>query len=252
MALRVALTLAALLVVSPTMAKTLWVCTDNAEIQAGNFVLFNNVWNKGTTRSYEQCISSGDKGFRWRWRWPGGDLIPEAYPEIVFGHQPWRGSSTTDALPRRLRSVGALTVEYEARLAGHGQFNLAFQLWLVDRVPPAPDRARTELMVWVANRGMEPAGSRIGRLHQEGVTYAIYSARRKHFDRGVERRWDLLTLVADREVLTGPLEIGALLEALRRRSLVSGELWVANVDFGTELVSGAGSTFIAGYDVSVD
>ena len=94
--------------------------------------------------------------------------------------------------------------------------------------------------------------SRIGRLTQDGIAYTLYSAQRKPLDRGVERRWTLLTLLADRDVLTGPLDLGGLLGALRKRALVSNELWVANVDFGTELVSGAGSAHIKDYDITLD
>jgi hypothetical protein len=228
-----------------------WNCVDNAEISVGKMLLVNNVWNKGTIRDYEQCIAGDPEILRWRWRWPGGDLMPEAYPEIVFGHHPWRQESTTEELPRRLGDLRELTVEYAADLRGDGVHNLAFQLWLVDRVPPTPDAARAEVMVWVANRGMEPAGRRAYHLGEQAGGYEVYESQREHLDRGVWREWKLVTLVARERRLAGSLDVGALLRELADQGFLVKDSWIANLDLGTEVVAGAGSAAIRGYRINV-
>lgn len=237
--------------VAPSLAETpTWTCVDNAELTLGSLVLFNNVWNKGTIQDYEQCIAADDRALRWRWRWPGGDLMPEAYPEVVFGHHPWRQDSTTDALPRRLEGVEELTVHYAAELDGEGVYNLAFQSWLVDRVPATPDAARAEVMVWISNHGMKPAGRRVHLIARE-AEYDVYESPRRHLDRGAWRTWQLLTLVAREELLAGPLDLGALLNELSAQGLLANGLWIANVDLGTEVAGGSGSAVVSDYRVSV-
>ncbi|MCG8588609.1 MAG: hypothetical protein MJE66_04895 [Proteobacteria bacterium] len=228
-----------------------WNCADNAELRRGPLLLFNNVWNKGSLDDYEQCIALGEDAFHWRWRWPGGDLMPEAYPEIVFGHHPWRTDSTTEALPRKLGDAGPLEVEYAVRLAGGGRHNLAFQLWLVDALPPTPAGARAEVMVWVANHGMTPAGEKTSVLAHADARYDLYEAQREHLDRGVPRSWKLVTLVSQRPQLEARLELGALLQQLVERGHLDEALWVANVDLGTEVVSGSGSADVTAYRVTV-
>jgi hypothetical protein len=228
-----------------------WRCDDNVEVRLGEFLLFNNVWNKGSIRDYEQCVSGGSDAFRWRWRWPGGDEMPEAFPEIVFGYHPWRDASTSADLPRRLADLEALRVEYDARVEGTGAYNVAFQLWLVDRVPPRPDGARAEVMVWVANRGMRPAGRHAQGLTMGGVEYDVYEAERKHLDRGVWRDWRLITLVSRKEQMAGPLEVMPLLRALSDRGRLAEALWLANLDLGTEVVAGSGSAEVVGYRVEL-
>jgi hypothetical protein len=242
----------ALFVVDSSFAKPPeWSCVDNAEIRVGKFLLSNNVWNKGTIRDYEQCIAQDGDVLKWRWRWPGGDLMPEAYPEIVFGLHPWRKVSTTPELPLRLVDLRELTVEYAAELQGDGVHNLSFQLWLVDRVPPSPDAARTEVMVWVANRGMRPAGRWSYHLGKGDGGYDVYESQRKHLDGEVWREWRLITLVAREERLTGPLDIRALLMELAGQRLAAKDPWIANVDLGTEVVAGAGSAAIRAYRINV-
>jgi hypothetical protein len=242
----------ALFLVDPSFAAPPeWNCVDNAAIRLGEILLSNNVWNKGATRDYEQCIAQDGHVLKWRWRWPGGDLMPEAYPEIVFGHHPWRQESTTAELPRRLGDLKELTVEYAAALQGDGVHNLSFQLWLVDRVPPSPDALRTEVMVWVANRGMQPAGRRLYHLGEGDGGYDVYESQRKHLDGEVWREWRLVTLVAREERLVGPLDMRALLMELAGRRLAAKDAWIANVDLGTEVVAGAGSAAIRDFRVNV-
>ena len=144
-----------------------------------------------------------------------------------------------------------MTVEYAADLQGDGVHNLSFQLWLVDRVPPSPDTARTEVMVWVANRGMQAAGRRLYHLGKGDGGYDVYESQRKHLDGEVWREWNLLTLVAREERLAGPLDIGALLMELTRQRLIARDSWIANVGLGTEVAAGAGSAAIHGYRVNV-
>jgi hypothetical protein len=228
-----------------------WHCDDNAEVRVGTLRLVNNVWNKGSVRDYEQCVSAGRDSLRWKWSWPGGDTMPEAFPEIVFGWHPWRDASTSPDLPRRLADLEELRVEYDARVEGEGVYNLAFQLWLVDRLPPRPDAARAEVMVWVANRGMQPAGRPVRRAAIGGVEYDLYEAERKHLDRGTWRAWSLVTLVSRERRMAGPLDVSPLLRALSEQGRLDETLWVANLDLGTEVVAGSGHAEVAGYRIEV-
>ena len=228
-----------------------WRCDDNVEIALDELLVSNNVWNKGAVRDYEQCIAARPGPIRWKWRWPGGDLMPEAYPEIVFGHHPWRDASTTPRLPVRVREVDELTVDYSVSVDGDGIFNLAFQLWLVDRLPPTPEAARAELMVWVVNRGMTPAGEWTGELAAGSARFDVFESDREHLDRGVPRRWRLVTLVATEPRPVGALRLGDLLRTLTAQGRLKPEHWIANLDLGTEIVAGSGRAEIRRYDVEV-
>jgi hypothetical protein len=233
-------------------ADTGWSCADNAELPQGELLLSNNVWNKGGTSGYEQCIALDPPGFLWRWRWPGGDPMPEAFPELVFGWQPWRAASTTDRLPRRLRDLGAGRVRWAVELEGDGVHNLALQLWLVAGARAEPDTVRGEVMVWLVNRGMTPAGSRSGALRLGADELDLHRAERRHDDRGVERAWSMWTLVSRRPRPSGELDLGALLGALREAHGLAPGLWLANVDLGTEIAAGSGRVRVRSFEVVLD
>lgn len=228
-----------------------WSCDDNAELHLGGLVLFNYVWNKGTIHDYEQCIAGDDELLRWRWRWPEGDLMPEAYPEVVFGHHPWRPESTTPELPQRVKDLKKLRATYRAKLEGSGVYNLAFQLWFVDHLPATPDAAQAEVMVWVANRGMRPAGRQTAHIVHGDHEYEVFESDRRHLDRGEWREWHLITLVSRVEQLVGPLDVRPLLEKLRDRGQLGPDLWLANVDLGTEVAAGSGSAELIGYSIEL-
>jgi hypothetical protein len=229
-----------------------WSCADNAELQHGELLLSNNVWNKGRTSGYEQCIALDPPGFLWRWRWPGGDAMPEAFPELVFGWQPWRAASTTDRLPRRLRDLGAGRVRWAVELEGDGVHNLALQLWLVAGARAEPDAVRGEVMVWLVNRGMTPAGSGSGALRLGADELDLHRAERRHDDRGVERAWSMWTLVSRRPRPSGELDLGALLGALTEAHGLAPGLWLANLDLGTEIAGGSGRARVRAFEVILD
>ena len=230
-----------------------WECEDNAEIRSGEVVLSNNVWNRGSTKDYEQCVAvqGGSDAFLWRWRWPGGDLMPDAFPEIVFGWQPWHRESTSNALPRRLRGLRRLEAHYDASVTAEGVYNLAFQLWFVASEVVKPAAVRAEVMVWIANEGMSPAGAQI-ETPAGAAGFDLYLAERRHIDRGVERTWRILTLVARRPRPSGSIDLGSLLRALSAAGHLDRELWLANVDLGTEIAAGSGQAAIRGYRIEIE
>ena len=50
-------------------------CHDWTRLSDGNYIVENNVWNKGNMNTYQQCVYLLDKGNAvnagWGWDWPG-------------------------------------------------------------------------------------------------------------------------------------------------------------------------------------
>jgi hypothetical protein len=161
-------------------------------------------------------------------------------------------ASTTDQLPRRLRELGPTRVRWAVELEGDGLHNLALQLWLVTGARAGPDAVRGEVMVWLVNRGMTPAGSRSGVLRLGSDELDLHRAERRHADRGVERAWSMWTLVSRRSRPSGELDLGALFGALVEAHGVAPDLWLANVDLGTEIAAGSGRVRVRSFEVVLD
>lgn len=68
-----------------------------------------------------------------------------AFPDILYGKNPWADSSTTPLLPVRLSSIQSLSVDLEQDGPGHR--NTAFQIWLTDSLGNKPANITREIMV---------------------------------------------------------------------------------------------------------
>lgn len=227
-------------------AEAEWHCDDYHRVAVGDFLLSNNVWNKGDIRDYRQCIATrgGGAPLRWRWRWPGGDIVPEAFPAVIFGWKPWLSRSTHPALPVRVDRIRKLDVRHDASIeADGGVYNLALDLWIVSDPPPRPERITTEVMVWLVNRGMRPAGERVGGVTLDGVEWELWDGR-------IES-WRYLAFVhpgpPPERIVVAPL-LAHLVEAGR----LSGEHWLASVELGTELAGGEGMLTLSTLELRVD
>ena len=60
---------------TPQSVDALLACEDNQRIIVGDYILFNNVWNKAEWTDYMQCVfaqtDTPPTVMGWRWDWPG-------------------------------------------------------------------------------------------------------------------------------------------------------------------------------------
>jgi hypothetical protein len=136
-------------------------------------------------------------------------------------------------------------------VTAEGVHNLAFQLWLVRGETVEPAGVLTEVMVWIANQGMTPAGAPIDS-RELGGEFELLGGVRTHLDRGVERTWTILTATARRPQMQGPIDLGSILRALTATGHLDPDSWLANVDLGTEIVAGSGRAVVRDYRIEVD
>jgi hypothetical protein len=223
-------------------------CEDWANIVSGPYVLFNNVWGKRDITDYEACVAiSGekeDRSFSWKWRWPyGPDVV--AYPEIIFGRSPWREESTTPDLPRMVGKSDP-QVKFKTDLEAKGMYNLTFDLWITRNDSPKEADITHEIMIWVANSGGIPDGKVEHVVKIEGVEYDIW-VKRNHGTTG----WTYIAFVGRMERRKGKLDFGAFLSSLIKKDLLSPELFLSSIEFGTEITGGEGKCAIAGYKIDM-
>jgi hypothetical protein len=59
-------------------------------------------------------------------------------------------------------------------------------------------------------------------------------------------------LVADKPILHGPLDIGAIIDYLLQTRLLDGNVYVACLELGNEVASGSGKTEVRNYAVHLE
>jgi hypothetical protein len=231
-----------------------WALLDLEEYQAQN-----NTWGKGTLNGWSQCIGIGnnDDGTliaRWTWDWLNAGGNVKAYPEIVFGQKPG-SSSTSGSIPEQINQITSASVSYNVVSTYTGSGNLAFDIWLTDTdnpttwgVPPITH----EIMIWLDYYGsMSPGGAWKGRESIDGSTYSVYVG--ENYGDG----WRYIAFVrtpsqkVPSQQGAGTLELVAFLNYLLENDLVTGEEFLASIEFGNEVAGGTGETLLNHYSVSI-
>lgn len=223
----------------------------------GWYVL-NNVWNPGSLAygsdyTIDSVYSASDLTSKttFNWSFPvttDSAHTIRAYPEVIFGPAPMSGghkaSDITTVLPAQVSSLASLTADYDVSYKGNtGGFNVAFDIWLTDTPNGGADTVTTEVMVWVHKGDFDAFGTQVGTYSNGAVTGKIYAS--------TSGDWTYTAVVLDQDAPKGQLDIAGILTTLKGLNLVSSTDYVASVELGSEVVSGAGSLTINNLDLNV-
>jgi hypothetical protein len=127
---------------------------------------------------------------------------------------------------------------------------MAFDIWLTDTqnpstwgVPPITQ----EIMIWLDYYGwMRPGGTWLEQTSIDGVPYNVYVG--ENFGDG----WRYIAFVrAKLQLGAGSLNLVSFLTYIQGKGLATGEEYLASIELGNEVVSGAGETILHQYAVSV-
>jgi hypothetical protein len=220
--------------------------------------IFNNGWNaKANTGPFHQKVfvkeSNGKLIFGWAWKWWGGGTDVASYPEIQVGHSPWVGEvAPNSGFPFRVGSK-KLVVDYDVSMRASGSYDLAFEFWTVSSPSVTKSGITHEVMIWLDENRLGPAGSLVATATIAGNQFRIFFAN-NHGDAsgGSSNTWTIISLIADKPILHGPLDIGAIIDYLMHARLLDSNVYVACLEFGNEVVSGSGRTEVRNYAVHVE
>jgi hypothetical protein len=225
-------------------------CADWDRNRAGPYVIENNVWNKGDLRSYQQCVymddDEGEINAGWAWNWPGIRFNVVAYPNIIYGKNPWL-PSTTPKLPIRIDEIPCLEAEFEVIQSGSGKGNLAFDLWITDSDSAQPSDITHEIMIWLSHSGIRPAGSKVDTLHVDGIDLGLW--KKENHNPSEDYEWTFLAYVYPSPHTEGSIDLKDLLDYLVDGGYLRSDAYLAAIQLGNEIVSGHGQTLISTYEI---
>ncbi len=223
----------------------------------GRYRLLNNSWNKGATtgRHRQKIFVKDDNGktvFGWVWKWRDSSGVA-TYPEVQVGHSPWNGEVSPNSGFPFLAGTKPLVVDYDIALEASGSYNLAFEFWVLSGLPPSKDTITHEVMIWVAGERLGAAGSEVGKATVQGTTYAV-NLQKNHGDASGQNQntWTIISLLADRPVLHGPLDVGKIIDYLLKQGLLNPQHYIANLELGDEVQRGSGTTVVRNYNVRLE
>lgn len=213
-------------------------CEDWFLVRHEDLVFRNNVWNKQDIIDYEQCLLvqdiNGDPRVGWAWRWPREDGRVKGYPEVAYG---WASN-----LPRIVNDLEELSIDYAIEVEAEGIYNVAFDAWIRKEPKPLDDNPFVELMIWIGDGGMVPAGEKIATLTTSGVTFDMFV---DDFP-----NWKYVAYQAQEDVLEGSVDVVPFLRHMVERGVISGSEYFTSLHLGNEVVQGEGEAQLSRFDVT--
>lgn len=214
-------------------------CDDFSQITKGSYEIVNNIWDRAGYPG-KQCITRSG----WTWDWPMSSQGVRSYPSIRQGWQPWAGRSTLAKLPIQVSKMKSISASFNVTTKQTGSYNTTFEMWIVNSATPSPRSIRTEIMIWTDRSILVPAGSKIDTVTLGGRKYDLWL---KEGHQG----WRYVAYVAQRRQLSGSLRLDAFVADCVKRGWVKPDEYVADIEFGNEIVNGKGSTVLNSISFSV-
>lgn len=235
-------------------------CQDWENQRAGEFIVENNIWNKGGTSDYRQCVGMAPakdaKGFdfAWDWNWNSPSNEVRAYPELIYGMKPWATQSTSPVLPRQVSDLKVLSTRFDRESNRNGKGNLAFDLWLTSTAARAAGETNTplrhELMIWLEDwGGIVPFGSYRETVRIDEIDWQLYTGTATWGP----KPWQYIAYRAASPVPAEvSLNLKAFLDHLQGRKIIEAQDWLASVELGNEIMHGQGSTRIRNFRLEAE
>ena len=222
---------------------TIVLSNDWAKYSSTDFWTINNVANKGSLKNgidYTQTITVDTNTFpsntRLSWSWPDTfNPMTFAYPEVVVGYKPWDNFGPTN-YTSQINAIQDFKIDYNLTLGGQtDNYNVAFTMWLTDEANGQRDDITHEVMVWVHDGNMNPAGTKVG--FYDGPTFdADIWVHPSHGDTagGSGVIWKYIALETTTDVLAGQIDMKALLLDLKAKGIITGTEYVNGYELGAE------------------
>ncbi|MBA4807425.1 hypothetical protein [Brevundimonas sp.] len=222
-------------------------------IHDGWYVL-NNVWNPGKmvqgvdytiASTYTPGAPNADVTFQWSFPFTTETFTNiKAFPEIIFGPAPMSGGQkSTDVsavFPVKVSDIGDLILDYSVDYTGNtGGFNVAFDIWLTSVEGGGASTLTNEVMIWVHKGDFAPFGELVGRYVTDDFSASVYHS------------GTYTAFVLDSDLKAGQIDLDAMFDYMIGLGIMSEDEFLASVELGAEVQSGAGSLTIDHLDIDL-
>lgn len=229
--------------------------------------LQNNVWNSHSTDGFawRQCLATRAINttieYGWYWRWPEDGSVVYAQPQVTLGQTPWVGHSQPyPGYPIPLKGLEKLVFDYDIEINASGKLNLVASLWMTTSpvIKKRADKASiaVEFKIWTyATPGFSanPAGQQLGEMTASGIRWEVWVEKNLRDTSGFnDNQWVFVAFRAKEPQLAIEYDAAEMIAYAIENNLFDKDLYIADIQLGTEVMSGEGETWLKQFSVSLE
>ena len=207
----------------------------------GSYQIQNDEWGLlNDSGGYQEVCPGSSSSGSWNsiWNWTTGSGGIKAYPSIYRGWQiggTW--SPDHGGFPALLSSNPQLPTSVAFSTRGNNQYPSSYDVFFTSSASPSgTTEPSAEMMVWLSYSGNSPNGNlKFSNVTLGNVsgTWNVYEG--ANTSNGVT--WNVYTFVRTSQVTSFSGKLQPFTYFLdQTKGLLSGSLWVADIQFGTEII----------------
>jgi hypothetical protein len=229
--------------------------------------LQNNIWNAHSATEFDwtQCLAmrtlDANTQYGWYWQWPeDGDKV-YAQPQITLGNSPWLNHNQAKTrYPISIDQLQRLDIDYSLEILTDGELNLATTLWLtnVDTIQTQINKSSiaAEVMIWTYATDDfydDPAGENVGEITIRGIEWEVWLDKKWHDTSGKnDNNWVYLAFRTKQQLLEVKFDAAEMLRHAVEQKFITSGLYIADIQLGTEVMSGTGQVWMNHYQVDME
>ena len=225
-------------------------CTFGESKKFGEILLKNNLWGRsklGDEGPVELCSFKKDGYFGWKWQLPDNARGVIGYPALQVGNNPFSNKEKVPNFPVKLNEISKLTVTYDVEThVKHKKYNLAFDLWLVNKEQFTNKDITTEIMIWEDYFNFTSYGKKKETIITPFGTYDVLVGHL--LNPKFSQDWTYVAFVRKTPRSKGEVDIAFFMEYLAETNIVNREDYFTSIEFGNEIGNSSGVTLIKQFD----
>ncbi|MEZ4857737.1 MAG: hypothetical protein R2781_02905 [Flavobacteriaceae bacterium] len=216
----------------------------------GEIILKNNLWGRskldGST-PVELCSFKKDGFFGWKWQLPNNARGVIGYPALQVGNNPFSNKEKVPNFPVQLTQLSQLSVSYDVEThVKHKKYNLAFDLWLVNKEEYTNKDITAEIMIWEDYFDFTSFGKKRETIITPFGTYDVLVGHL--LNPKFSQDWTYVAFVRKTPRAKGMVDIAFFMNYLIENNIVNQEDYFTSIEFGNEIGNSSGITLVKQFD----
>lgn len=228
--------------------------------------LRNNVGKTSAAAAsdWTQCLAmrtvDAKTQYGWYWQWPAETEGAYTQPQITLGNSPLlKPSEVKPSYPLSVARLSDLVIDYDLEMLSEGEVNLLATLWLTNsatiNLEVDESSIAAQVSIWTySSEGFtaDPAGEHIGYLASGGAKWQVWVDQQWRGQRSKnQNNWVYLIFRAEEPAMHGQVNGLEMLRHAISQKLIADNLFIADIQFGTEVHSGTGQAWLNHYQVDI-